>query len=312
MRYRAAMPVHGIHVNNPSVPELVAIAQRAEAAGVGTLWLTSGLGPDSLTSLAVVGARTERIGLGTAIAIAYSRHPLAMIQQARAIQDVAPGRLQLGIGTSHKQTVETTWGLPFDRPLGYVREYLEVLLQARTGELDFDGARLSAHARLAAPVHVPLLISALRPTAYRLAGELADGAIAWVTPSSFLRDVAGPALRESAAAHGRPRPRLIGHALALVTDDVAAARRTGIERLVSYTRMPFYQAMFRDAGHPDARDGIVPDALADDLVLVGTEECVSDGLRRFTDAGCDEVIVTLLAGSDTDTDRTFALLGALG
>src|SRR6186997_2863011 len=115
------MPTYGVHVANTGVQELVSMAQRAEAAGVATLWLTSGLGPDSLTSLAVVGARTDRIGLGTAIAIAYSRHPLAMIQQARAIEDIAAGRLRLGIGSSHKQTIETTWGLSFDRPLGYLR-----------------------------------------------------------------------------------------------------------------------------------------------------------------------------------------------
>ncbi len=306
------MPIHGIHVANTSVPELVAVARRAEAAGVGTLWLTSGLGPDSLTSLAVVGAQTERIGLGTAIAIAFSRHPLTMVQQARVIEDVAPGRLRLGIGTSHKQTIETAWGLPFERPLGYLREYLEVLRQARTGELAFDGDRLTTHARLTAPVQVPLLISALRPTAYRLAGEIADGAIAWVTPSSFLRDVAGPALRDSAAAHVRPRPALIGHVFALVTADPATARDSGRERLAAYTRMPFYGAMFRDAGYPDAHDGVVPDSLADDLVLVGPEERVADGLRRFTDAGCDEVIVSLLPGSDADIDRTLALLGSLG
>ena len=138
------MTSYGVHVTNTSVPELVAIAQRAEAAGVGTLWLTSGLGPDSLTSLAVVGAQTERIRLGTAIAIAYSRHPLAMIQQARAIEDVAPGRLQPG----HRHQPQGRPSRPrgacsFDRPLGFLREYLEVLRQARTGELDFDGARIS-------------------------------------------------------------------------------------------------------------------------------------------------------------------------
>ena len=288
------------------------MARRAEAAGVPTLWLTSGLGPDSLTSLAVVGARTERIGLGTAIAIVFSRHPLAMVQQARAIQDVAPGRLRLGIGTSHKETIEDTWGLPFDRPLAGLREYLEVLRQARTGELHFDGTRFAAHARLPAPVNVPLLISALRPTAYRLAGELADGAIAWVTPPAFLRDVAGPAMRESATTHDRPRPTLVGHTFALVASDPTAARASGVERLAGYTRMPFYQAMFRDAGYPDAADGVVPVGLADDLVLVGPEERVADGLQRFTDAGCDEVIVSMLPGSSADIDRTLALLGSPG
>lgn len=306
------VPTYGIHLANTDVRALVVMAQRAEAAGVAALWLTSGLGPDSLTSLAVVGAQTERIRLGSSIAIAFSRHPLAMVQQARAIEDVAPGRLRLGVGTSHRDTIETTWGLPFDRPLRYLREYLSVLRQARTGQLDFDGTRLTAHAHLGAPVEVPLLVAALRPTAYRLAGEVADGAIAWVTPSSFLRDVAGPALRESAVAHDRPRPMLVGHALALVTDDPAAARRAGVQRLAAYAGMPFYQAMFADAGHPDAREGVVPDALADDLVLVGPERRVAEGLRRFADAGCDEVIVTLLAGSDAETDRTLALLGSLG
>jgi F420-dependent oxidoreductase-like protein len=304
------MPTFGIHLANTGVPELVAMAQRAEAAGVSTLWLTSGLGPDSLTSLAVVGARTERIGLGTAIAIAYSRHPLAMIQQARAIEDIAPGRLRLGVGTSHKQTIETTGGLSFDRPLGFLREYLEVLAQARTGELDHDGARISVHTRLQAPVRVPVLISALRPTAYRLAGELADGAIAWITPPAFLRDVAGPAMRDRASAHGRPEPSLVGHALALVTSDPTAARGSGLERLAGYTRMHFYRAMFGDAGYPEAADGNVPAALADELVLVGSEEQVAAGLQRFADAGCDEVIVSLLPGSDADTDRTLALLAS--
>jgi len=100
--------------------------------------------------------------------------------------------------------------------------------------------------------------------------------------------------------------------LALVTDDPATARATGVERLASYTRYPFYQAMFADAGHPEARDGTVPAALADELVLVGTEGQVADGLRRFADAGCDEVIVTLLAGTAVESDRTLALLGRLG
>ena len=305
------MTTFGIHVANTGVADLVTMAQRAEAARVPTLWLTSGLGPDSLTSLAVVGARSERIGLGSAIAIAYSRHPLAMIQQARAIEDIAPGRLRLGVGTSHKATIETTWGLSFDRPLGFLREYLEVLRQARTGELDFDGTRISVHAKLQAPVAVPILISALRPTAYRLAGELADGALAWVTPTAFLRDVAGPALRDSATAHGRPRPTLVGHAMAMVTSAPAAAHANGLERLAGYGRMPFYAAMFRDAGYPDTAAGDLPSALVDDLVLVGSEERVADGLRRFAEAGCDDVIVSLRPGSDADIDRTLALLGKL-
>jgi alkanesulfonate monooxygenase SsuD/methylene tetrahydromethanopterin reductase-like flavin-dependent oxidoreductase (luciferase family) len=69
--------------------------------------------------------------------------------------------------------------------------------------------------------------------------------------------------------------------------------------------------MFAEAGYPDARDGVVSDALLEELVLYGNEEKVSQGIRRFLDAGVDEVIVSLLpAGRDLDAslDRTFRLL----
>ncbi len=309
------MPDHigAIHVYVTTVPETAALVRRAEELGVRAMWLTSGgYGPDSLTTLAVVGAKTERILIGTSIAVTFSRHPLVMAQQSMAIDDVAPGRFRLGIGTSHRPTIENAYGLAFDRPLEQLREYAEVLQQAfHGGDVDYQGKRFSVHARLARAHAVPVYLSALRAPSYRLAGEVADGAISWVTPSAFLRDVAGPALHDATAARGRPRPRLVGHAFGLVTDDLATAMRNGRERLTGYTRMTFYQEMFAAAGYPEARDGVMADELVEDLVLAGSEERVADGVRRFFDAGCKELIVTLLPGSDADITRTFRLLGAL-
>jgi len=305
--------IAAIHVPITTVPETAALVRRAEELGVRAIWLTSGgYGPDSLTTLAVIGARTERILLGTSIAVTFSRHPLVMAQQAMAIDDVAPGRFRLGIGTSHRPTVENAYGLAFDRPLQQLREYAEVLQQAfHGGDIDHQGKRFRVQARLARAQAVPVYLSALRASSYRLAGDAADGAISWVTPSAFLRDVAGPALRDAAAVRGRARPRLDGHAFGLVTDDIEAAMRSGRERLTGYTRMTFYQEMFAAAGYPEAREGVMADELVEDLVLAGSEERVADGVRRFFDAGCDELIVTLLPGRDADTTRTFRLLGAL-
>ena len=85
--------IAAIHVPITTVPETAALVRRAEELGVRAIWLTSGgYGPDSLTTLAVIGARTERILLGTSIAVTFSRHPLVMAQQAMAIDDVAPAR----------------------------------------------------------------------------------------------------------------------------------------------------------------------------------------------------------------------------
>src|SRR5688572_5581419 len=104
--------VVGIHVQGQTLPENVATIQQADRAGVPSVWLTAGgLGPDSLTTLAVAGAQTEQIQLGTSIAVTSSRHPIAMIQQAVAISQVAPGRFRLGIGLSHRPTIENTYGL---------------------------------------------------------------------------------------------------------------------------------------------------------------------------------------------------------
>jgi F420-dependent oxidoreductase-like protein len=307
--------VAGIHVQGQTLPEMVALIQRADGANVQSVWLTSGgLGPDSLTTLAVAGVQTRQILLGTSIAVTFSRHPIAMIQQALAVEQAAPGRFRLGIGPSHRPTIEHTYGLAFERPLEQVREYTTILEQAfHRGEIDFAGRRFTVHARVANPPPIPVYLAALRPAAYELAGEVADGAISWVSPSAFLRDVAKPALDRGAAKNPRGvHPRLVGHAFGLVSDDPAAVKKLGHERLATYTRLPFYQAMFAAAGYPEAQTGTLSDALVDDLVLTGDEAQVTRGIRRFLDAGCAELILSLLpAGPDPQAaiDRTLHLLG---
>src|SRR5437764_463486 len=109
----------GIHLQGQTLPETVVALQQADAAGVASAWLTSGgFGPDSLTTLAVAGRETKQIRLGTSIVVTYSRHPIATIQQAIAMSQIAPGRFRLGIGPSHRPSIENTYGLPFERPLG--------------------------------------------------------------------------------------------------------------------------------------------------------------------------------------------------
>jgi F420-dependent oxidoreductase-like protein len=307
--------VVGIHVQAQSVPECIALIRRADQAGVPSVWLTSGgFVPDSLTILAVAGTQTEQVQLGTSVAVTYSRHPIAMIQQAVAVHQVAPGRFRLGIGPSHRSTIEGVYGLPFDRPLEQVREYAAILRQAFPGgEVNFQGQRFKVRGRLPDAPPIPIYLAALRPAAYELAGEVADGAISWVSPSAFLRDGAKPALLAGAAKRDDgARPRLVGHALGLVCDDAAAVKQLGRERLAGYTRMPFYQEMFAAAGHPEARTGAIDDDLVDDLVLAGSEDAVRQGIRRFLDRGVEELIISLLPAGpnpEADIDRTFRLLG---
>lgn len=281
------------------------------------MWLTANLvAPDSLTSIALIGMNTRRIQLGTSIAISYSRHPLTMIQQVMAIEQVAPGRLRLGIGPSHRPTIEKTYGLRFDRPLEHLTEYALILRQAfEGGAVDFTGAWFDVHARFPDVPSVPLYLAALRRRAYEVAGRVADGAISWVTPPAYLHDVALPALASDAdMVRSAGRPLLVAQAFGLVSDDATEVKRVGRERLTMYTRFPFYQEMFAEAGYQRAREGIIEEDLVDELVLTGSEDRVAAGIRQFIDRGADELILSLVfAGRNLDSsiERTLRLLGSV-
>src|SRR3972149_4448048 len=76
---------------------------RADALGVPTWWLTTGgARADALTLFAAAAARTKAIRMGTCLVPTFPRHPLVMAQQAQVIANLAPGRLVLGIGPSHR------------------------------------------------------------------------------------------------------------------------------------------------------------------------------------------------------------------
>jgi alkanesulfonate monooxygenase SsuD/methylene tetrahydromethanopterin reductase-like flavin-dependent oxidoreductase (luciferase family) len=105
--------------------------------------------------------------------------------------------------------IEGIFGMPFERPLEHMREYVAIVKAGlHGGAVDFDGARLRAHAKVPNPAPVPVMISALRPNAFRLAGAIADGVLPWLCPAPYLRDVALPAIRAGAASANRRVPPL--------------------------------------------------------------------------------------------------------
>lgn len=287
----------GVAVHERSVTETLEVIRKADDLGVKAAWLTTGgLGPDALPILAAAGVQTRQIMLGTAITPTYPRHPLATAQEALAVAPLAPDRFRLGVGPSHRPAVEAVFGIPFERPLEHLREYVIILKQAlQSGKVDFTGEFFRVHGQVFDPPGTPVLMSALRPASYRLAGELADGAISWVTPPHFLRDRAIPALEAGAAKRtDGVRPILVGHAFAVVSTDRPAVLAAARERLAGYARLPFYQEMFAAAGFPEARQGTVSEGMINNIVIFGDDAQVAEGIRRFAECGVDELIISLL------------------
>jgi F420-dependent oxidoreductase-like protein len=306
----------GVALHELGAPSQLAAIELAERLGVATAWLTTGgVGPDAMCIFAAAAARTSRIELGTAIVPTYPRHPLVTAQQAITIASLAPGRFRLGVGPSHRPGIEEMFGLSYARPLAHLREYVEVLKGAlQRGRFDFEGEQYRVKGEVADPPNVPVMISALRPASFRLAGEISDGALAWICPLPYLRDVAMPALADGAGAAGRARPPLVAHCFVAVHDDRAAVRESARGRLGMYARAVNYQEMFAAAGLPEARQGQFSDAMIDAVVVGGDEASVSEQLRAYAAAGMDEVIASvLIVGDDrrSSMERTMRLVASL-
>jgi alkanesulfonate monooxygenase SsuD/methylene tetrahydromethanopterin reductase-like flavin-dependent oxidoreductase (luciferase family) len=302
----------GISVPGNSVQDALAMIERAEQLGIPAAWMTTGMArPDNLTTFAAAAVRTQRIKLGTSIVPTYPRHPLVTVQQTQVIAHLAPGRFRLGVGPSHRPLMEAM-GIPFKAPLGHLREYLRIckaLLQQ--GKVDFDGTYYKAHDAIAHPLDVPVMASALQRDSFELCGEEADGAISWVCPAPYLRDVALPAMRVGAERTSRPVPPLIAHAPVCVHDNQAEVYAAVREQIMN-PRLPFYQNMFVAAGFPEAKNGAWSDGMIDATVLWGNEARVTERLHEMLDWGATELLVTLVpAGTNRNAslDRTMQLLG---
>lgn len=283
----------GLAAMQGDVLRTLALIERAEALGIPAVWLTTGgAGPDALTLFAAAAARTQRLLLGTAIVPTWPRHPIVMVQQVQVIAALAPGRFRLGVGPSHDAPIKEMFGIPYSRPLSHLREYITILKALLSkGDVDFAGRYLQARARLdGLPPNVPVMASALQRGSFVFCGEVADGAITWICPLSYLREVALPAMHEGAVKAGRETPPLIAHAPVAVHENAEEVREAARVQLSGYPRRPFYARMLQAAGFPEAADATWSDRMIDAVVLHGNEATVARRIEEYFAAGIAEII----------------------
>jgi len=305
----------GLAVARLDTAALVKTIVAAEEAGVRQVWSTqSPLQADTLTVFAAAAVQTRDIRLGSAIIPTYPRHPLTMASQAQALNDLAPGRLRLGIGSSHRPVIEGTYGIEMVKPLEHLREYVEIVRAALwEGKVDHQGKFFKVKATLPRTAQLPILISTLRVNAFKQAGEIADGALPWLCPVPYLLKTGLPALRESAQAHGRPVPPLIAHVLAAVSEDRSAVIKATRAQIQSYGKLPFYAAMFADAGYPVAADGSMSDDLIGSLVISGSATAIAGRFKELLASGLDELLVLPIPVQQADNElyQLMQLIGGL-
>ena len=187
---------------------------------------------------------------------------------------------------------------------------LKALLQE--GKVDFDGEFYQAHETIPEPLNMPVMAAALQRGSFELCGAEADGAISWICPRDYLRDVALPAMKKGADEAGRPVPPLIAHAPVCVHDNRDEVRATFREENDSITEFPFYRRMLVAAGYPEAVEGTWSDAMIEGLLIYGDESRIGDQLRDLLSMGATEILVSpVLVGDNQPAalERTLKLLG---
>ena len=283
-----------------SVPELdsnaaLALIQRAEDLGIDAIWSTSGRRQDAITLFASAAVGTKRILLGTAVLQTFSRHPVVVAQQVQVLGQIAPGRFRLGVGSGGREGMESAFGVDFRAPLGHLREYLTILKSAvQGGSVEFQGKYYQANANFAGPLDMPIMGSALGVKAFQICGAQSDGAISWVCPRNYLKDVALPTMEDGANEVGKPTPPLIAHTFVAVHDDVELVRSAVREQFGHFPKSDFYQKMFIAAGFPEAAQGIWSDDMIESVTLWGSQKEVVEKIHGLLSLGAAEVMASPL------------------
>lgn len=339
---KTAIAIGSAYSSGTDWDNLVDYTIAADRMGVDQAWSAEAWGMDAIVPLAYLAAKTERIQLGTGILQISSRVPSMIAMTAQSMDTVSKGRFILGLGVSGPQVVEGLHGAAFAKPLGRMRECVEIVKMGLAGEkLQYQGEHYvlprpggeGKPIRLAQPPrpNLPIYLATLGPKSLQMTGELADG---WLG-TCFLpehADVFLDDLRTGAAKVGRSLDdidieaggyfevsddveRLIGQlkpGLAFTLGAMGSAK-------TNFYNDAYCRAGFEDdakavqslwiAGKRDEAVARVPDELVLMANLIGTKDMVRARIEAFRDAGVNTL--RLATGGQTWPERTAALEAAM-
>jgi F420-dependent oxidoreductase-like protein len=315
---------------------------ESEKLGLDVCWVAEAWGSDAPSPLGYLAARTSRLLLGSGIIQLSTRTPTLIAMTAMTLAQLSGGRFLLGLGPSGPQVIEGLHGLPFARPLARMRETIEVVRQAFSGEkISYSGSqfqipRPSGEARpmrlsLRANPGIPIYIASMSPGMLELTGQVADG---WLGTSFVPEGSAAyfEHLDRGLTASGRSRSDLDvcqGAEVAFVDDEEAVAAHVASRKKElafslggmgtastnfynnAYSRQGWADvaAQIRarwQAGDRDGAAGLVTDEMVLATTLIGTEQMVRERLSVWHDAGVDTV---RLYPAGNTLDHRLATLG---
>ena len=310
--------------------------RRAESAGFTSVWTAEAYGNDAVTPAAWILAQTEKIKVGTAIMQMPARSPAMTAMTAMTLNQLSGGRFLVGLGPSGPQVIEGWHGVAYGRPLTRTKEYIDIMRKifAREEPATYDGYHYQLPYRgedgtglgkplksiLAADTSIPIYTASISPKGVECSAEVADGVFpVWMNPERF--DVFDDALERGFAQAGNGKSldnfKIMPFVTVIMGNDVEQCRTPVKHNLALYIGgmgardKNFYNDYATRLGYPDAAKviqdnflggkkseavGAVPDALVDDLALVGPKERIIDRLAAWKDAGGKGQVASMLLG----------------
>jgi F420-dependent oxidoreductase-like protein len=333
----------------PKGEEAVEIVRAAESAGFDSVWAAESYGSDVVSVLAWLAPQTETIKLGAAIMQVPARPPAAAAMAGATIDALSGGRFIFGFGPSGPQVSEGWYGIPYDKPWGRTREYIEIVREivAREGKLTYRGEhyqlpieggtgqgkplKLNFH-----PVRneIPVFVGAIGRKSVEMAAETCDGWIPIFFSADAFEETWGEHLEAGFAKGGRSRSELeVSPSMQVAIDgDIEAARNVVRAGLLLYLggmgsrKTNFYVDLTRRFGFGEVADEVqslyldgkrdeayqaIPDELVDTTSLVGTEEDVSARIDKLAAAGVDRLICSPVHMDPAQRLHTVERLAAL-
>ncbi len=320
---------------------------EAENLGFDTVWAGEAYGTDAVTPVAWILARTSRIKAGTGIMQMPARTPACAAMTAMTLQALSGNRFVCGVGPSGPQVIEGWHGVPFGRPLTRTREYISIIRQivAREAPLEHHGAHYdipytgpggSGQARALRSIvkgdpSLKIYTAPNSPAGLRVAGEAADGALPYFMSPEKAHLMLDP-IREGRAKTGRPADLtdfdLAPYIRVSMGDDLAKCRdelRPGLALYIGgmgARGRNFYNDLAKRLGYEASAAVIqehylagrrndaaaaVPDALIDEISLVGSKDRIADRLNAWQElARRHEIGSLVLSGADPESMRVVA------
>ena len=307
--------------------DLASVTRRitaAERAGLDCVWSAETVN-DPFLSLALAAEHSERVSLGTAVAIAFARNPMSLAYTTNQLQEFSCGRLIVGLGSQVRSHVERRFSEPWSRPAARMREFV-LALRAIWASWN-DGARLDFQGdfythTLMTPVFAPqphefgtprVFLAAVGPRMTEVAGEVADGVITHgLSSPRYVREVTLPALHRGLEKSGRTRadveitcPGFI--AIAEGDEQLSKARSSMRRHLSYYASTPAYRPVLdlhgwgdvqlelygcSKRGQWDIMAGLVDDEMLDTFTIVTTPDKLADEVRARYGGLADRITVS--------------------